>query len=262
MTKKKKIILSIVAVVLALATYGYFFGVQTVCVVGTRLFFHNPVLNIVPEPMTVESCSAPAATIKAFDYSISVPWQDQDCEQSMNMTSFVVWSCSDSNIKVFAHQREEELLRSMVSNQKIGQEDFEKGQNSIAEHKAETLRYLGLSEVEDRNYHYAQALWNITPQDVTFSDSKSVTLAKSNLLLLKAISVPKGVRRVYSFEHEGIKGFQIGTVNENMLINLYIFDQADREYWIMIGCRTNSPPAVPLTQADINTIITTFSSKP
>ena len=249
MKKKKKIILSIVAVVLALAAYGYFFGVQTVCAVSARMM-RQPGLDVVPKPMTLDSCSKSVTPLKAFDYSFSVPWSN--CFQITEITSLVVWACSESNFCVTCFSPIEGSYISFPPDQ--SSEDAEYRQMMI-----EWLG-LGLKNVANINFYICKKVWELTPGDISLFESKREVIAKSRLLLLKAVAcgfLPW--RDIYFFEHGDIKGLQFGNPAIGP-VQLSIFDQTDRDVCLTFFAFTNSP--VPLTQADINTIITTFSSKP
>lgn len=247
MTKKKKIILSIVAVVLALAAYGYFFGFQTVCAVSFRMM-RKPQQDVVPKPMALEPCSDPVTVIKAFDYSFSVPWSD--CSQYSAKTSSVVWKCSVSNF-YFICSAPRASAYGLILSGTLGK--YEKYRPTV-----ESL--LGLDNVVNTNFYICKKVWEVTPEDISPFDSKDAVAAKCLLLVLKACGIQPGFRDAYFFEHGDIKGFQLGNLSGERFVELSIFDQKDREVRLVVSASTNSP--VALTQADINTIITTFSSEP
>ena len=247
MKKKKKLILSIVAVVLALATYGYFFGVQTVCAVSARIM-RQPQQDVVPKPMTLEPCSEPVTDLKAFDYSFSVPWSD--CSQNTAKTSSTVWTCSGSNFYVICFAPRAGAYGLILSDT-LG--SYEKYRPAI-----ESL--LGLENVVNTNFYICKKVWEVTPDDISPFDSKDTVVAKCFLLALKAIGISPYFRDAYFFERGNIKGFQLGSPSVRQCVELSIFDQNDRELRLIVAASSNSP--VRPTQADINTIITTFSSNP
>ena len=247
MKKKKKVILSIVAVVLALATYGYFFGFQTVCAVSFRMM-RKPQQDVVPKPMALEPCSEPVINLKAFDYSFSVPWSD--CSHYSAKTSSVVWTCSGSNFTVVCFSPRASAYGLILSGT-LGK--YEKYRPTV-----ESL--LGLENVVNTNFYICKKVWEVTPEDISPFDSKDTAAAKCLLLVLKACGIPPGFRNAYFFERGNIKGFQLGSPVVSRSVELSIFDQMDREVRLIVSASTNSP--IPLTQADINTIITTFSINP
>ena len=247
MIKKKKISLSIVAVVLALVTYGHFFGFQTLCAVSFRMM-RKPQQDVVPKPLTLEPCSEPVTDLKAFDYGFSVPWSD--CSQYSAKTSTLVWTCSGSNFYVICSAPIAGVYGLILSDT-LGK--FEKYRSTVED-------LLGLENVVNTNFYICKKVWEMTPRDISPFDSKDTVAAKCFLLDLKAFGIPPGFRDVYFFERGNIKGFQLGAPSVWRCVELSIFDQKDRELSLIVATSTNSP--VRLTQADINTIITTFSSKP
>lgn len=249
MTKKKKVILSIVAVVLALVTYGYFFGYQTSLSILVRQK-REPWMDVVPKSMTVDLCTEPVTKLKAFDYKFEVPWPD--CSQAtwMIRTSFVAWACSGSNITVACFAPSESLYSSILPD----------ASSENAEYRQSMMKWLGLENVANTNSHLFAKMLGVTPEDFSPFESRRDAAFKFMLLNIKIRCMPSNVREIYSFEYADIKGFQFGKPSIDRRVHLYLFDRMDREVRLVIGTRTNSP--VPLTQADINTIITTFSSNP
>lgn len=249
MTKKKKVILSIVAVVLALVTYGYFFGDQTSFAILVR---HNrePWMEVVPKPMPVGFCAEPVMKLKAFDYNFSVPWSD--CSQAtwMTATSIVLWTCSGSNVHVVCWAPSEGLYSSIIPD----------ASSENAEYRQALIKWLGLESVASTNFHlFAKAL-EVTPGDFSPFGPRLEASFKSLLFLLKTMNMSPEACEIYSFEHRDIKGFQFGNPSIDLRTHLYLFDRMDREVQLVVQVGTNSP--VRPTQADINTIITTFSSNP
>ena len=232
---------------LALATYGYFFGAQTLCAVSARIM-RQPQQDVVPKPMAVDSYSEPVTVLKAFDYSFSVPWSN--CSQRTEITSLVVWACSESNFQVACLSPSVGVYSALLP--EPSSED--------AEYRQAMIEFMGLRNIVYTNFHICKKVWEVTPEDISLFDSKREAMSKSFLLVLKTIGFPPGIRESYFFEHGDIKGFQFGNLSVDSSIQLSIFDQMDRELRLIVSVSTNSP--VRLTQADINTIITTFSSKP
>jgi hypothetical protein len=245
MTKKRKIILSIVAALLAVSAYGYFFGMQTGFAILVRQK-RDPLMDIVPKPMTVGSCAEPVTKLEAFDYSFFVPWTDCSQPAWMIKTSFVAWACSGSNTTVACLVPEH---HSPVFDAR--------GKNP--EYKQLMIKGLGLENAASANFHIYEKMLKVTSGNFSPFDSKREIAVKYMLFLMKELYMPNS-RVIYSFEHGDIKGFQFGNPSVDRIIRLSIFDQMDRRVELDIGMRTNSP--VRPTQADINTIITTFSSNP
>jgi hypothetical protein len=238
MTKKKKVILSIVAVVLAVFAYITFFGMQTLCVVWLKMF-HHPMMDMVPKPLVLVPHSEPAQKLEAFGCSFSVPWAE--CTQKTLTTSTVWWVCAESNVYVFC-DRLAAVSEAAAKDSSANPEFVEK--------------FFGTKSVG--NYAVFAKMFSLTSEDVSIFDSKSE--AATETAMLRAKSVGASSHGLYGFEYEGIKGFQRGIPAVDEQADIYIFDQLDRSYRITIKTRTNSP--VRLTQADINTIITTFSIEP
>lgn len=249
MTKKKKIILSIVAVVLALASYGYFFGVQTVCAISVRMqMMRQTQLDVVPKTMTLEPCSAPVTALEAFDYRFSVPWSD--CSQNTAITG-VVWECSKSNFYIICFSPEEKGFYSAF---------LPDVSSETAEYRKMMIEMLGMENVINTNFYICKKIWETTPRDISLFDSQFDAIFKWDLLVFKGMALLRDGHEASFLEYGDIKGMQFGNPSVDSTIQLSIFDQMDREIFLTVMVSTNTP--IRLTQADINTIITTFSSNP
>lgn len=249
MKKKKKIILSIAAVVLAGAAYYHFFGYQTGFAILVRQK-REPLMDVVPKPMTVGLCAEPVMKLKAFDYRFSVPWSD--CSQAtwMTATSIVLWACSGSNVQVVCFAPRESLYSLILPD----------ASSENAEHRQSMIKWLGLENVINTNFLLCAKMLEVTPRDFSPFDPRREAAFKFMLFRMKTICMPSNAREIYSFERGDIKGIQFGKPSIDRRAQIYLFDRMDREVQLVVQVSTNSP--VPLTQADINTIITTFSSKP
>jgi len=208
----------------------------------------EPQQDVVPKPMTPEPYSAPVTDLKAFDYSFSLPWSD--CSQYSAKTSSLVWTCSASNFYIMCSAPKASAYGLILSDTLGEYEQYRPTVESL----------LGLEGVVNTNFYICKKVWEVTPEDISPFDSKDTVAAKCLLLVLKAIGISPWFRDAYFFERGNIKGFQLGSPSVSRCVELSIFDQTDREVRLIVSAFTNS--SVRLTQADINTIITTFSSKP
>ncbi len=207
-------------------------------------------MDIVPKPMTVGLCAEPVTKLEAFDYRFSAPWAD--CSQAtwMTATSIVLWTCSGSNVQVVCFAPRESLYSSILPD----------GSSENAEYRQSMIKWLGLENVARTNFHlFAKAL-EVTPGDFSPFGPRRETAFKFMLFLMKTVCMPSKAHEIYSFEHGDIKGIQFGNPSIDRRAQLYLFDRMEREVQLVVQVSTNS--LVPLTQADINTIITTFSSEP
>jgi hypothetical protein len=249
MTKKKKIFLGIAAIFLILAGSFYVFRFQIGCLLyAQKAGWEAPLIKAIPQSMKIESGSAPVSTITAFDYSFSVPWPD--CLPIYSGTSLVAWACSETNVTVACFSPSEGLYSAILSN--VSTEN---------DGRSQVMReWFGLEGVVNTNFHLCAQALEVTPGDISLFDSNRELSGKWILLCMKAVIVPLNTSEVYSFEYNGIKGFQFGNPSVGKRIHLLLFDQMDREVQLAVGRRTNS--SISITQADINTIITTFSINP
>lgn len=249
MTKKKKIGVGVVAVLLAVVAYKYFFGYQTNFAILVR-HEREPWMDIVPKPMTVGSCAEPVTKLKAFDYSFSVPWPDCSQLAWMVRTSLVAWACSGSNVTVVCFAPTEGLCSSIIPD----------AASESAEYRRAMIKWLGMENVTLTNSHIFAKAMEVTPGDFSPFGPRREAAFKFMLFLIKTMYMSPKAHEIYSFDQGDIKGFQFGNPSTDRCVQLYLFDQMDREVQLVIGTHTNS--LVSLTQADINTIITTFFGKP
>lgn len=202
-------------------------------------------MRAVPKPLKIESTAEPFATITAFDYSFSVPWSD--CSPIYSGTSLVAWACLGTNIAVACFPPSEGLYSAILSNVSTKND----GRRRVM------MEWFGLEGVVNTNFHLCAQALEVTPRDISLFDSNRELSGKWILLCMKAVIVPLNTSEIYSFEYNGIKGFQFGNPSAGKRIHLLLFDQMDREVQLAVGRRTNSTASI--TQNDINTIITTFS---
>jgi len=248
MTKKKKIILSISSFLLMLILYGWFFGLQTYMALFTRLYLNEPGYSMVPQPMEIDVSSDPAAVMKAFDYSFSVPWLS--LSELYSSTSIVSRATANSNVVISCFAPEEKMYSGMIRSVELDEND-----------RQAFLNALGLVGVTHTNYYLFSKMWNTTPQDISFFEPRSETVIHALFLMCKAIASPSVTPSgVYCFETSRVKGVQVGDPFKDRRVHVSIFDCLDREVRITVGNRADSVNAV--TQADINTIITTFAVDP
>lgn len=230
-----------------LVALGYFFRTQIALMAIARMKW-KPQMDVIPKPMSVASCSVPATTFNAFDCRFSVPWSD--CSQIRSTTSGVAWACSGTNVTLVCFAPRSGVYSSIFSDV-----SGEKSRYSLRQREL-----LALKNVENPNFYICKKVWEVTPRDISLFKSKGESADNFQFLVLKVCGISSDVRNAYFFEHGDVKGFQLGKVSSRRFIELSIFDQMDREIRLAVLCATNSP--VPLTQSDINTIITTFSVSP
>ncbi|MBC8205619.1 MAG: hypothetical protein ISR85_02080 [Kiritimatiellales bacterium] len=232
MTKNKKIILSISSVLLVLILYGWFFGVQTLCLIGLR-FVDRAFLDAVPQPLDLNLSSPAVTTLEASNCSFSVPWTN--CVQTDMSGDSAMWTCADSQVYLIYHNSKE-MLEPAVDEERL----------------AELHGVMG--------YAFKSNVFFATSADLSFFDSREDAAKKNYLLICKMISSSGPLTDVYLFEHRDMKGFQEGAFSENSMVSLSVFDQEDWEHTLIVAVPSESE--LSITQADINTITTTFSVEP
>ena len=248
MTKKKKIILSISSLLLMLILYGWFFGFQTHLALFTRFYLSEPGYSMTPQPIETDVSSDPASMVKAFDYGFSVPWTE--LSELYSSTSMVSWATQSTNIIVTCFLPEVALYSGMIGSSE-GDEERHRAFKSA----------LGLKGVTHTNYYLFSKMWNTTPQDISIFKPRSEAVIQAFFLMCKAIAAPSVTPGgIYCFETDHVKGVQVGDPSRDRSVHLSIFDRLDREIRVTIGHRSDSLRVV--SQADINTIITTFTLAP
>lgn len=239
MTKKKKIILSLGGVLLALGLYGWFFGIQTFNLIALRLFVDREAMDTVPEPLLMKKISPSAACLEMPGYSFSVPWTN--CVESSLSAGALMWNCADTNIYVFCYDR-------AVMNQACVEE---RDRNSDV-------------RLEDLNsalsYKFVSNMYFMTSSDVSFFSSREDAKNEACQILCKMIGNTDVFSGMYVFQYKGVKGFQQGMLPEDRMVSLLIYDSQGGAWDLIVAASADS--SVVLTQEDINTIITTFKVDP
>jgi len=157
MTQKKKVILSISSILLVLILYGWGFGLQTVCMIGTRHVLQDPVFNLIPEPMYVGPGADPVKFIKAYDYSFSILWID--FSQNGSRTSLVGWATSNTNASIVCFAPEEGLYSAWLHPEDRGED---------SQGYRELIGALDLEGITQTNRYVYTKMWNVTPRDLSF----------------------------------------------------------------------------------------------
>lgn len=232
MTKKKKIILSISSFLLVLILYGWFFGIQTVCLIGLQ-FVDRSVVDTVPQPLDLSLLSPAVTTLETSNCSFSVPWTN--CVGAEISEGSAMWNCEDSEVYII-YTNTRKLMESVCSD-----EEVEKFHSAIG-------------------YEFKSNMYFVTSADISFSDSNVKAVEIGCSLLCKAMGSASPLNGVYFFEYQDVKGFQEGNLLEGSMVSLSIFDRQGWEYQLVVAVSHESE--LSISQADINTIITTFSVEP
>lgn len=243
---KKKIILSLSSVLLLLVIYSLFFGAQTVCVLGVRRFLKEPIVNVVPTPMALNSFSEPVSEIEAYGYRFSVPWERFSRQDAIS-SSIIWWANEDASISVYCLMPKTDVLGAILRESAGGDDDVSR----MVEEE------LDLSEVVNTNYYLMSKMLHTTSRDLSVFDPISEVMTAALFVVPKAMGSYGGSSTVYSLEGGPLKGFQMGNPLDHRFVNFSLFDRFDREIHLIVGIE----PTVDVTQDDINTILMTFSSE-
>jgi len=218
-----------------LILYGWFFGVQTVCLIGLR-FVDRTVVDAVPQPLDLNSVSPPVTLLKASNCSFYVPWTN--CVGTDLSAGAISWTCEGSGIYI-TYVNDREFLESLADNE-----------DGI---KLDELRSV-------MGFAFRSNVLFTTSADVSLFDPRDDAKMKSYMLLCKMLASSGPLSGVYSLECQGLKGFQEGALSENSMVSLSVFAQEDWEHTLIVAVPSESEIAP--SQQDINTIITTFSVEP
>jgi hypothetical protein len=187
----KRTVLVILAAVLLIGTYLWFFGFQTLMVLETRYTYRNiPIASMVPFDLPGQPVSTAAGTkLSSFGYEFEVPWPDEDTP-NVQRKVIDLFPFRSGMLVLVGHGSNRDMIETLTKEGKL---------------KAEDVR----SVFGDSDYEFLQAALNTTPASLHLTDSTPESVRKAMLLLLKTIIVP-GDSGIFKVSTPQSHGFQYG----------------------------------------------------
>ena len=187
-----------------------------------------------------ENFNPKGSKLKAFGYSIQVPWQEilnkTEDQSSLNLifSPNYVLSISNPNLNLNLYS------------------DF---QNRFGPQDSTRLKYF--LEKFSNKFEFTMASFNSSSEDYFIFRSYNEFLPLYCFLLNKIMYISFGnefTHRIYAFQTQNCKGFQIGDPAVNQRIRLYLFADDDHDLEISIAALELDQ----LKQTDIDQIIVSF----
>ena len=202
-------------------------------------------LRIIPQPVPDSSIAAiDGLNIQHFDFSFQVPWRDADIEKNSRLASVTHFKRGIALI-VFDPTGEPDLLQ------------YIRGKSGKDAEAAKLL--LGARALSSR-YDLMAAEFAATPDDVHWWASREQNARSLVLLNMKSMDA-LGANAIFKVSNEEMHGFQVGNpAVAPYKIELYLFDRADRRYWIMFAGKDLVHQV--LTQAEVNAIVASMKPIP
>jgi len=249
MSKRTRILIGLGAVVVVCGTYLWLFGVQTFLALEARdIARKTPVVKKAPLELADLSISqAPGKRLSYFGYEFEVPWDDIDEAKSQIIggNKAIVVFRSGNVLSVWSGSPHE-FVDTVLPSGKIDRE---------------TLRQIYGDEALQSDYEFHRILLETTPDTITPFISKRRAISLSMLLIMKAISAPRGAETGIFAVHAGaFKGFQFGQPQSSPTgISVELFADSGSLSFI-IGQKKNGSTII--SQPDINRILETLHTVP
>lgn len=227
------------SVVLPLAALGYFYGPALVIYYRVKTTSKSDAsFGRVPEPLSTANVAPSSQKLTVFGVELQVPWGGEP--QIKQWQKMERMQFADGQFVMLLDPS------TMVDRIKILAE-------TSPGHDAEVV--FG-KEAMRSNYAFLNAMLNVTPKHISLWMPRVQLVRNSVLLMLKGAELTGTQTGLFRFGNETVRGFQKGDPAKSPAVVLDAFDDADREYLIIVG-RTSGTNGL-VKQADINLILSTL----
>ena len=188
----------------------------------------------------IENYDPKGRKVKAFGYSIQVPWYEISTKTEDEGSLSLIFSPN----RVLS-----------ISNPKLNLNLYSDFRNRFGPQDSQNLRYF-LAKFSNK-FEFTVASFSASSDDYTIFKSYNEFLPLYCFLLNKIMYISSGkefATRIYAFETGNCKGFQIGDPATNKRIRLYLFADDDHDLEISISALELNQ----LYQTDIDQIILSF----
>jgi hypothetical protein len=231
---------SAVLVIVLLFVYGPPLGMMLSTKWDART---QPELWVVPQPLPATPRETSLGkSFSYFGYEFESPWTEVASERKSKSVAVLIFS-GGQGISIFDWQESDDLVAPM----KGGSAD-----------RAAAVEAVFGADAMRSNYALTSSTLNVTPGDLRVFSSRQKMVATSLLISLKQIKMSRVAGRVYSFQTNSIRGFQVGDPLHDKTVVIEAFDAQDHRIQLFIGAKANTSPKP--TQADINRILYSLRS--
>lgn len=195
MTRWKRIGIWIGAVVIVVAVYLWFYGVQTTSALMVRYQFRKlPDVGKTPVDLTNLSVSnVPHRNVSYFGYEFELPSDDLDAEKEKTFGTVHVSYFRSGNAFWFSTFPPKDFVNEVMKSGNVDPADFKQlyGQDAL-----------------ESDYAFHEKMLELTPSKITPFISRRQAISGHVLLTIKAISMPKATSGIFSIQTRDFKGFQ------------------------------------------------------
>jgi hypothetical protein len=239
------IVLALVAILVAVFVVK--FGLQTMTWTEGKMWAsQSRWLNTVPQALPAPSAVAPGPQLKAFDFEVSAPWPGNP--NPAPAETHVAFRYDTGQILVFFDPAGQ--LDTLRSIQNGNPAEFQKFTNIFADKPV------------DSNFALYRAVYGAAPSQISPFMSPNDAM-RANVLLLWKLSfgfdLPSDTG-LYSFDWNGIHGFQFGDPAKGVPVALRAFDDRGHQFRFILATVPSS--TVRINQDDINKILQTIQPVP
>lgn len=249
MVTRTRTLVGLGLVAIAGGLYLWFFGVQTLFALETRnIARKTPVVRNVPIELSDLSISqAPGMKLSYFGYEFEVPWNDVDQTKSRFIgENRVLIAFRSGNALSVWKGSPRELVNTVLESGKIDPETFRQSYGDAA---------------LQSDYIFHRMILEATPDRVTPFVSRKQAVSQAMLILMKAISAPRGADSgIFAVSAGDFKGFQYGqplSAPHGFSVELYS-DGCSLDF--IFGQKVNGPTVI--SQSDINRILQSLHKEP
>jgi hypothetical protein len=245
MSKRARIIIALTSVAVAGGLYLWFLGVQTFCAVeGWNIGRRTPVVKIVPVALTDLSVSnAPGTKLSYFGYQFEVPWDDVDETKTKVIGGDkAIIAFRSGNVLSLWLGSPHDLVNTVLSSSDINRNAFR--------------QFYG-DEALESDYVFHRLMLDAAPSEISPFGSKKDAVTEEMLILMKAISVPRGAESgIFEVTAGDFRGFQFGRPQDpdgHLSVDLY---SAAASLDFIFGQKIGGPAVI--SQPDVNRILSTL----
>ena len=249
MSTRARILIALFVLLLLSAVYLWFFGFQTIFVVGARYLARKiPVVTLAPAQLIDLSTSqSPGKKLSYFGYEFEVPWSDVDDAKTKligDNKELIVFQ-SGNSLSVW-HGSPRAFVNSLLSNDKID---------------PSTVRRLYGDEALSSDFALYRTILETTPEKITPFMSRQDAVSRAILLIVKGTILPKGTKSgVLAVSAGEFSGFQFGRPqNQFGEVSLRLFSDSSSLNFIFYQ-KPGSPTVI--SQPDINRVLRTLHKAP
>jgi hypothetical protein len=194
----------------------------------------HPVVSLVPRPLPDTSTTREkGATLTEFGYQLDVPWASVEGHRTGPMMAIYLFS-GGRGLSFWNPA-------GITSTVQMMKEAVERTHRRFTD-------FLGAQT----EYDLLGSELKITPEQMSPFMQKNEAFRRGMLLDLKRVELLRSPSAMYSFEMNGLRGFQLGDPAKDRIIEIRSFDAADREFRFLFAVESGSN--VKLDQTEINEV--------